>query len=206
MTKQTHEEKLAKKRLWNKANAEKVKEYARRSRAKHKERRALDTKKWVERNKEYSKQYHKQYHKEWYQDNKEKRDAQNIQWAKDNPESVKKIKDNFKQNNPEITAHYLKKYGATLRGKYRTMKGGAFKRNYVVEISFEQFCKLVEKPCNYCGESEKRIGVDRIDNTKGYTLKNSAPCCTICNMMKKTMTVKEFTEHISRINNHLLEI
>lgn len=202
MTKQTRDERLSKKRDWYHKNIEKVKVSAKKSREKHKERRKLDTKLWLEKNKEYSKNYHKEYHKEWYKKNKEKRDTQNIQWSKNNPEKVKVIKDNFSKNHPGITKKYLKDYQVTLKGKYRTMKNGGLKRNYEVMITFEDFTKIVSNPCAYCGENEKRIGVDRIDNSKGYTLENSNPCCTICNMMKKTMTVSEFISHIKKIHNH----
>lgn len=202
MTKQTREEKLSKKRDWYHKNIEKVKVTAKKSREKHKEKRKLDTKLWLEKNKEYSKNYHKEYHKEWYKKNKEKRDTQNIQWSKSNPEKVKVIKDNFSKNHPDITKKYLKDYQVTLKGKYRTMKGSGLKRNYEVKITFEEFTKIVSTPCAYCGENEKRIGVDRIDNTKGYTLENSNPCCTTCNMMKKTMTISEFISHIKKIHNH----
>jgi len=82
------------------------------------------------------------------------------------------------------------------------MKGSGLKRNYQVDISFEQFCKIIDNVCCYCGESEKRIGVDRIDNTKGYTIENSAPCCTLCNMMKKAMTVNDFLSHIKKIQTY----
>lgn len=201
MTKQTHEEKLAKKREWHHKNIEKVKISAKKSREKHKEQRKLDAKLWLEKNKEHSRQYHKEYHKEWYQKNKVKRDSQNVQWAKNNPEKVRVIKDNFSKNHPDVTKKYLKDYQVTLKGKYRTMKGSGLKRNYEVKITFDEFSKIVSDPCSYCGENEKRIGIDRIDNTKGYTLENSAPCCTICNMMKKVMTVEDFLRHISKINN-----
>lgn len=202
MTKQTQEEELAKKREWYHKNIEKAKLSSKKSREKHKEKRKLGTKLWLEKNKEYSKQYHKEYHKEWYQKNKAKRDAQNIQWFKDNPDKVKIIKKNFSENHPDITKKYLKDYQITLKGKYRTMKGSGLKRNYKVDITFEEFSKIVSNPCAYCGENEKRIGIDRIDNTKGYTLANSNPCCTTCNMMKKTMTVAEFLSHIEKISNY----
>lgn len=202
MTKQTKEQKLAKKREWYYKNIESVKLSSKKSREKHKEQRRLDTKLWLEKNKEYSKIYHKEYHKKWYQENKEKRDTQNIQWVKNNPEKIKKIKDNFKKNHPDSSKKYLKDYQVTLKGKYRTMKGGGLKRNYEVKITFDEFKEIVSNPCVYCGETEKRIGIDRVDNTKGYTTENSAPCCTTCNMMKKTMTVEQFLQHIRKIHNH----
>lgn len=42
-------------------------------------------------------------------------------------------------------------------------------------------------------------GLDRLDNTKGYTKDNVAPCCTVCNSAKGTLTVTEFSEWVERI-------
>ncbi len=200
--KKTPEEKKAVKKAWAKANSEKEKAYAKKSREKHKEQRRLDTKKWIEKNKEYSKQYHKEYHKRWYQDNKEVRDKENLEWSKNNPEKVRQIKEKFNNSHENEIKNYLTTYQKTLKGKYRTLKGSACKRKYSVEIDFDEFCSIVSKCCIYCGEDEQRIGIDRIDNKIGYTLENSAPCCNPCNMMKKTMSVETFLSHISKIYKH----
>ncbi len=59
MIKTTHEEKLANKRKWYYDNIEKVKASAKKSREKHKHQRKLDTRVWVEKNKEYLTKYRK---------------------------------------------------------------------------------------------------------------------------------------------------
>ena len=202
MTEQKQDEKRRKKREYYQKNIERSKEIAKKSREKHKERRRLDQKLWLEKNKEYSAKYHREYHKAWYVKNKEKKDSQNKEWARNNPEKSKEIKRRFDSDNPELVKIYLSRYIKTDLGKYRTLKGSAVKRNYGVEITFEQYCEITSKPCVYCGESKERIGIDRIENTKGYTLENSAPSCTPCNMMKKTMSVQEFLERIKKIYNH----
>jgi hypothetical protein len=45
-------------------------------------------------------------------------------------------------------------------------------------------------------------GVDRVDNTKGYTLANSVPCCKVCNRMKMAMTKDDFLTHIRKVHSH----
>jgi len=202
MTKQTREERNAKKREWYHRNIELAKLSSKKSRLKHKEKRSLENKIWIENNKEYYKTYQKEYQKKWYQDNKEKKNQQSSQWRKDNPNKSKDIREKHLLNHPDSSKKALSKYQKTLKGMYRTMKASGIKRNYQVDISFEEFCKIIDNVCCYCGESEKRIGIDRVDNKKGYTLKNSAPCCTTCNMMKKTMKVEEFISHINKIYNH----
>lgn len=39
---------------------------------------------------------------------------------------------------------------------------------------------ILAKNCVYCGD-DKRIGCDRIDNSKGHTKDNVVPCCVECN-------------------------
>lgn len=200
--KQTKEEKLEKKRAWNLANKEKNKIYAKNSREKHKEKRKLETKLWVENNKERSKQYHKEYHKEWYKNNKEATLERNKNWYNNNPERAKFIQIKFRELHPDSVSEGLKKYQKTLKGGYRSLKGSANRRGYEVTLTLEEFSEIVSNPCTYCGENEKRIGVDRIDNKVGYTKDNSAPCCNTCNMMKKAMDVVDFISHVGKIKSH----
>lgn len=198
---QSHGERLAKKREWYHKNIEKCRESAKKSRKKHKAKRNAENKEWVAKNTEKYRAYQKKYQQEWYQRNKEKKDAQNKEWAKQNPEKRKAISLRFKEGNPEAFQAYFKKYQETFLGKFRSLKGSAVKRNYSVDISFEQFVEIVSNPCTYCGEFEKRIGIDRVDNSLGYTKENSTPCCTTCNMMKKDMKLNDFLQHIQKIHN-----
>jgi len=66
--------------------------------------------------------------------------------------------------------------------------------------------ELMLSPCTYCGKVatlEDTNGLDRLDNTKGHSLGNVVPCCSICNIMKQRMTVTEFTRHIIAIAKNL---
>lgn len=44
------------------------------------------------------------------------------------------------------------------------------------------------------GRSVRRIGIDRIDNNKGYYKNNVVPACVKCNYLKRTFSVKELYE------------
>lgn len=79
-------------------------------------------------------------------------------------------------------------------------------------LSKEEFHVLSQKDCFYCGAKPSNIhktmtknsnfiynGVDRMNNTKGYTLSNSVPCCMHCNVAKNTLSVNEFIDLIERI-------
>ena len=78
------------------------------------------------------------------------------------------------------------------KGKYLTCRCGAKIRNLEFNITQEQFASEIKKPCSYCGTTQARIGIDRIDNTKGYTPNNICACCFMCNWMKMASTVQTF--------------
>lgn len=86
-------------------------------------------------------------------------------------------------------------------------KQGAKKRDIVYLLSDEQFIDLVTQNCYYCGiepflqrrSSPLFNGIDRIDNTKGYTIDNCVPCCKHCNIAKNTMTFEQFCNWIRAI-------
>ena len=42
---------------------------------------------------------------------------------------------------------------------------------------------ILKRPCTYCGDT-RRIGCDRIDNSKGHTMDNVVPCCVECNNVR----------------------
>lgn len=48
-------------------------------------------------------------------------------------------------------------------------------------------------------------GIDRVDNTKGYTIDNVVPCCGICNMAKGKLNQQEFQNWIKRVYKYRYE-
>lgn len=101
-------------------------------------------------------------------------------------------------------------------------KSSAKKRGYTFDLTPEEFSNLLKSDCYYCGSkptlrhfkvygaSKHGIdfeynGIDRFDNSEGYTKENCVPCCSICNIMKSTLNYRDFKLHISKIFNHLNE-
>lgn len=94
---------------------------------------------------------------------------------------------------------------------YNAYKKSALRRNYSFELSKEEFENIATKPCIYCGDNMTHIyrrnrlssfrytGVDRFDNTKGYTIENCVPCCKICNRLKSNMTIDEFEQRLTKV-------
>jgi len=86
-----------------------------------------------------------------------------------------------------------------------SMKANAKKRGYEWHLTNEQIAQLTKQPCHYCGAEPSQVcgdekmygnyiynGIDRVDNTKGYTIDNVVPCCGACNRAKDVMTIDEF--------------
>jgi len=89
------------------------------------------------------------------------------------------------------------------RNKLWGYKQGAKSRNLEWTLTENQFMALWQVPCHYCGEPIDTIGLDRLDNTKGYTPDNVGTCCFTCNRMKGNMTSDEWLSHIRKVVNQI---
>ena len=90
---------------------------------------------------------------------------------------------------------------------FKTYQKGAIKRGLSFELDKQTFAFLVHQPCYYCGRTELRPhilnGIDRSDNTQGYTVANCLSCCMECNRMKMAMSKDNFIALIRLIANNL---
>jgi len=100
---------------------------------------------------------------------------------------------------------------------FRNYKNGAKNRGLVFEINKEEFRKISSMDCFYCGSKPATVketnngsytynGMDRKDNSIGYTKDNIVPCCETCNRAKLQMTVKEFLGWVERVSEHQYKI
>lgn len=95
-------------------------------------------------------------------------------------------------------------------------------------LSFEDFMKLTQMDCNYCGAEPNNIanaasedkkssqyakengdfkynGLDRIDSSKPHDLENVVPCCFPCNIAKHDMTADQFKSWIIKVVKHFVK-
>lgn len=107
-----------------------------------------------------------------------------------------------------IEAVRLPKGEAAFNSFYSRYKSNAKKRGFEFNLTKDEFRKLVQKPCFYCDNNtiknylheSKKVnggykyisGVDRVDNTKGYSIENCVPACSICNIAKHHHSPQEF--------------
>lgn len=93
-------------------------------------------------------------------------------------------------------------------------KYNARKANRAWEMTFEDFTAFVKSPCFYCGDQPMQkilggewpfAGIDRIDNSGGYTMNNIRPCCRVCNVAKNSMTEDEFLQKVISWHARLID-
>lgn len=98
--------------------------------------------------------------------------------------------------------------------RLRVYKKKARIRKLPFKLSNKKFFELTQESCHYCGINPYRSsmtkgnhfygdfiynGIDRIDSTKGYTINNCVPCCSMCNKGKCDSSYKEFIHHLDQI-------
>jgi len=97
------------------------------------------------------------------------------------------------------TKSYASFFSKTPKGRMIQYRSGAKKRHIDFQLTYEQFMGLWQSPCYYCQDSIQTIGIDRVDNNKGYILENIVACCSLCNKMKMILAQQPFIEHCKKI-------
>lgn len=110
---------------------------------------------------------------------------------------------------------YVKDYLISLDrwpAQYGEYKNESIKRGLSFTLTINDFKSLWSGNCFYCNTEPssklgntnmKRSGIDRIDSSIGYELRNCVPCCWTCNRMKGNLTQEEFLKKIEMIYNWL---
>lgn len=115
--------------------------------------------------------------------------------------------------------HLKPNYEGILNGLYGNYRRSAKTRGIPFNISREEFRPLLLGNCHYCGAppslgaprakrykvadvSQFRYnGVDRVDNSLGYTIGNCVSCCVICNKSKLDLSLDEWFAWLDRLIN-----
>ena len=107
------------------------------------------------------------------------------------------------------------------RYAFKRVKSDAAAAGREFEITLDQFAVACHLPCHYCGRSDRNklsirsksskggwvvkdsryTGLDRVDNSIGYTYENCVPCCAVCNRAKNSMGYNEFIEYLTDLIN-----
>jgi len=68
------------------------------------------------------------------------------------------------------------------------------KRGRDCDLDIEYIDALIAHPCCYCGEREKQMTLDRVDNTKGHIKGNVVPACKPCNVSRQNKPIADWIE------------
>ena len=143
--------------------------------------------------------------------------------------NIVKTKGKFLRGGNNKSCGCLKK--DTKGGRKNKLKNGNSSRNMVIgtykydararqlefNLSNEDLDVLFASNCYYCGSVPSNrlshgasvfiyTGVDRVDNSKGYSEENCVPACMRCNKAKLAMTLDNFLDHVAKIYFRLSEI
>jgi hypothetical protein len=80
------------------------------------------------------------------------------------------------------------------------------------DLGMEEAIRLIQQKCRYCGTYKSDVnddgityscmGIDRVDNKKGYELGNCVSCCSLCNYFKYTYTPTDFLRYCRFIHEN----
>lgn len=130
-------------------------------------------------------------------------------------------KNGYKETN--MAGHRKDAFHVASGTVFQQYKRNAKSRGILFELTKEQLKELIKQDCYYCGnpplntvrsfngrainyqwrEPVNYNGIDRVDNSMGYTLDNVVPCCYMCNWAKREMSQEQFKNWIKRIYIHL---
>jgi len=109
----------------------------------------------------------------------------------------------------------MPEYEASRRDLQTRYKTAARKRGYAWNLTEAEFSAITKENCYYCGISPSKEhtagkfngfyvynGIDRVDNTLGYSTENVVACCTECNRAKMDRDKEEFIKWAKRLVSH----
>lgn len=110
-------------------------------------------------------------------------------------------------------SHKLPENRGLINKLFNAYKRTAKLRNLNFSLSIDEFIYLIHGECFYCGEASSNSfklknytivynGIDRKDNSLGYSKENCVSACKFCNFAKGTLTVDEFLRKINKIIVH----
>jgi hypothetical protein len=98
---------------------------------------------------------------------------------------------------------------------FKRYQSNAREKGYDFNLSFDEVLYLTKQPCKYCGiapstplnGTSNRVyyynGIDRVNNTLGYSISNCVTACYMCNTSKNNFDIVDWTKWIQRLYNHM---
>lgn len=123
-----------------------------------------------------------------------------------NRERIKGYMRDYKRKHPGINQtkdrEKVLKYRKSIKARLLSYTSRCKRNGTEFLLSDLEFSNMTSMPCYYCGDKNEYVGIDRVDNTLGYCLSNTVPCCKWCNTMKLYYSKEEFVEKCKKIANN----
>lgn len=103
----------------------------------------------------------------------------------------------------EQRALKMREYYRTPMGRYLEYKRRGKRDDIEFNLTLEEFTSFWNLQCTYCGADIDGVGLDRTDNTLGYSMTNCVPCCSYCNRMKASRPLSEWLGHLRKVIAHV---
>lgn len=149
---------------------------------------------------------HNESSKRWLEKNKERVAEYQTEWYQTNKDKVIEHQAAYRQKNKERISVRNAEYYSTPYGRARQLissykrKNKKYNRGECTLTAQWVVDNIFSKPCHYCGETDwRKIGCDRIDNSKPHTQDNVVPCCYECNNKKQKTPYDEFMKIMGKV-------
>jgi hypothetical protein len=124
-------------------------------------------------------------------ENKARHARNRLLWMRANKSKVSAYNATYRKSRPELHA-------------WRNYKGNAERRGIEFLLVREHFLDLVTDNCFYCTASPNPLnGIDRVDNSQGYTEDNVVTACRLCNRAKNDLSREKFEEWAVRLAHNI---
>lgn len=146
----------------------------------------------------------KQKAKERYKNKREEILYQKHNYYVENKESIIERSKNVSLEKKEQRKEYKRQHREEKKNsshvRFVVAKSGAKSRNIIWGMSKQEYTEIISKPCYYCSNNfgdnniNCGVGLDRVNNSMGYTVDNVVSCCAKCNFVRGTILTPEETK------------
>lgn len=126
--------------------------------------------------------------REYYEEHKEELNARKREKYKD-PEDRQIAQEINRKSRVKNRDKILEKNRSGKR-RFQFLTSYAKGRELSCLLTEDQYVILISVPCDYCDNqlgstiNATGVGLDRIDNSRGYEMDNVVSCCVICNRLR----------------------
>jgi hypothetical protein len=110
----------------------------------------------------------------------------------------------WREQNPEKQTQFNNARNNSTQCQYKVYMAVAKRKNLPFDITYEDYETTVKNTCYYCNEMNEKgfNGLDRTNQTLGYTIDNCVSCCSQCNYMKGSMSKLAYIQRACHISTN----